>query len=77
MNVEITEHNMGPMVDGEQRCTRCGLVLWSIRDVAYPTGEDPPGGFAEGVVTTFGLASRISGLTAGPTDGAVRCGEGA
>lgn len=66
-------HIMGPLVEGEQHCTRCGAVLYSLVGVAYPSGEPPPMGFALGPVSVVTLNDARM-LNAGELPGAERCG---
>jgi len=41
-------HRAGPLVDGVQRCTRCGYILSDYRNAAWPEGQPPPTGFEVG-----------------------------
>lgn len=41
-------HTPGPYTDFLQLCTRCGAILADNRNVSWPVGARPPGGWAEG-----------------------------
>jgi hypothetical protein len=63
-------HVAGPYVDGVQRCARCDDVLCDYRNAAWPDGQDPPEGFAEGAhvkIDKFDYLTQMT-TTAEPPD---------
>lgn len=48
MSAETLEHVVGPLVEGVQECSRCGIILTDYRDCAVPAGSPPLQGLAPG-----------------------------
>lgn len=69
-------HFAGPLVEGVQRCTRCGAVLVDLTNCAWPEGEEPPGGYPEGDLSVDDHGS-FSVTYTGLIEGAEKCGTSA
>lgn len=67
------EHAAGSLVDGVQRCTRCGTILCDYRGAMILDGTGPLKGFAPGPVYAFGNGLGIVVVTTSTR----RCGMAA
>lgn len=57
-------HKAGPLIEGVQRCSRCGVVLTDYRNAMVPDGSPPLRGFpVDASVEVFDGGPRGMGVT--------------
>lgn len=69
----IIKHIVGPFEGGMQFCIICGKVICDYRNACWPSGQEPPQGFSEGVIYMEGVNPTSFYTELAPGDTAENC----